>query len=108
MPVEWRQRPNPRYTGPLTITHGATPTLTFTLYTADDYDRTTRHIHLDPSAVVAVEEAERRPAFGGYHQVAVITLTTGDKFIVEDRARRAAKRIAEAKQAATAAGAETT
>jgi hypothetical protein len=78
--------------------------LTFTLYTADDYDRTTRHVHIDPSAVVAVEDAERRPAFGGYYQVAVITLATRDKYIVEDGARRAAKQIAEAQQAATAAG----
>lgn len=81
--------------------------LTFTLYTADDYDRTTRHVHIDPAAVVAVEEAERRAAFGGYHQVAVITLATSDKYTVEDGARRAGKRIAEAQQAATVAGTET-
>jgi hypothetical protein len=81
--------------------------LAFTLYTADDYDRTTRRIHIDPAAVVAVEEAERRPAFGGYYQVAVITLTTGDKYLVQDGARLVAKRIAEAQQAATATGAET-
>ncbi len=81
--------------------------LTFTLYTADDYERTRRHVHIDPSAVVSVEEAERRPAFGGWYQVAVITLVTGDKYIVEDGARLVAKRIAEAQQAATTAGAET-
>lgn len=80
--------------------------LTFTLYVGDDYDRAPRRVHIDPSAVVAVEEAERRPAFGGYHQVAVITLTTGDRYVVEDGARLVAKRIAEAQQA-TAAGAET-
>jgi hypothetical protein len=41
--------------------------LSFTLYTADDYDRSRRQVHIDPVAVVSVEEAERRPAFGGYH-----------------------------------------
>jgi hypothetical protein len=79
--------------------------LAFTLYTADDYDNSPRHVHIDPAAVVAVAETERRPAFGGAHAVAVITLATGDKYIVEDWQRRAAKRIAEAQQAA-AAGAE--
>jgi hypothetical protein len=82
--------------------------LSFTLYTADDYDNSARHVHIDPAAVVAVEETERRPAFpafGGAHAVAVITLATGDKYIVEDWRRRAAKQIAEAQQAAPA-GAE--
>ena len=60
--------------------------LTFALYTADDYERRTRRVHIDPAAVVSVEEAERRPAFGGWYQVAVIALATGDKFIVEDGA----------------------
>jgi hypothetical protein len=67
-----------------------------------------RHVHIDPAAVVAVAETERWPAFpafGGAHAVAVITLATGDKYVVEDGARRAAKQIAEAQQAA-AAGAE--
>jgi hypothetical protein len=58
--------------------------LTFNLYTADDYERRPRLVHIDPAAVVAVEEAERRPAFGGRYQVAIITLATGDKYIVED------------------------
>jgi hypothetical protein len=58
--------------------------LTFTLYTADDYDRRTRHVHIDPLAVASVEEAERRPAFGGYWCVAVITLVNGERFVVED------------------------
>jgi hypothetical protein len=81
--------------------------LTFTLYTADDYDRgSSRNVHIDPATVVSVEESERRPAFGGYWQVAVITLLTGDKFIVQDGVRKAAKRIDEAKQAATPAAAE--
>jgi hypothetical protein len=72
--------------------------LTFTLYTADDYGRRSRQVHIDPAAVASVEESERRPAFGGWYQVAIITLTTGDKHIVEDGARRAARQIAEAKR----------
>lgn len=56
-------------------------------------------IDADAAAVVSVEEAERRPAYSGYHQVAIITLATGDKFIVEDGSRTAARQIAEAKQA---------
>jgi hypothetical protein len=44
--------------------------LTFELYTANDYDRTRRVVHLDPAAVVSVEETERWPAFGA----AAITL----------------------------------
>jgi hypothetical protein len=59
-------------------------------------------VHIDPCAVIAAEEAERRPAFGGYQQVAVITLVTGDKHIVEDDPRRAAREIAEAKVEADA------
>ncbi len=74
--------------------------LTFSLYTADDYERSRRVVHIDPSAVISVEESERRPAFGGRDSVAIITLATGDKYIVEDGARRAAKAIAEAKTAA--------
>jgi hypothetical protein len=72
--------------------------LTFTLFCEDRGDR--RTVHIDPAAVASVEETERRRAFGGWHQVAVITLTTGDKHVVEDGARRAARQIDEAKVAA--------
>ncbi|MHB1421870.1 MAG: hypothetical protein ACYC3I_01480 [Gemmataceae bacterium] len=74
--------------------------LTFTVYTADDYDRTRRVVHIDPAAVISVEEDERRPAFGGYHPVAIITMATGDRFTVEDGSRSAARSIAKAKDAA--------
>jgi hypothetical protein len=77
--------------------------LTFTLYTADDYDRRTRHVHIDPLAVASVEEAERRPAFGGYWQVAVIVMVNGERFVVEDGARRVAKMVREAKEKAAGA-----
>jgi hypothetical protein len=71
--------------------------LTFTPYTADGYDRPTRHVHIDPLAVASVEEAERRPAFGGYWQVAVVTMMNGERFVVEDGARRPAKVVRDAK-----------
>jgi hypothetical protein len=73
--------------------------LTFTLYTADGHDNRSRQAHIDPAAVISVEEAERRPAYNGYHQVAVITMINGDKHIVEDGSRTAARKIAETKQA---------
>jgi hypothetical protein len=76
--------------------------LTFTLYNGDDFDRSRRIVHIDPLAVVSVEEAERRPAFGGYHHVAVITLVTEREYIVEDDPRRAAFEIADALEAADA------
>jgi hypothetical protein len=76
--------------------------LTFNLYTADDSERSHGVVHIDPIAVIAVEETERRAAFGGWYQVAVITLATGDKYVVEDEVRRAAREIAEAKEQAEA------
>jgi hypothetical protein len=72
--------------------------LTFSLYTAEDYLRSHGVVHIDPIAVVAVEEAERSPAFGDWSQVAIITLATGDKYVVKDGDRRAAREIAEAKE----------
>jgi hypothetical protein len=81
--------------------------LTFQLYTADDYDRTTGRPTSTRPPSWPSKETERRPAFGGWHQVAVITLATGDKYTVEDGVRQVAKLIAEAQQAAAAALAET-
>jgi hypothetical protein len=60
-----------------------------------------RVVHIDPCAVI-VEEAERRPAFGCYQQVAVITMVTGDKYTVEDGTRRVVREIAEAREAEVA------
>jgi hypothetical protein len=77
--------------------------LTFDLYSADDYERSRRTVHIDPAAVVFVEETERRPAFGGYHSVTIITLATGKEYVVEDGARKAAKQIAEARKQETTA-----
>ena len=71
--------------------------LTFTLYCDDFSPGPSRQVHIDPAAVASVEEDERRPAYRGWHQVAVIMLVTGKTFVVEDEARLAAKRIAEAK-----------
>jgi hypothetical protein len=76
--------------------------LTFKLCTADDFDRKVRAVHIDPAAVVAVEEAERCSPLGDCYPVAVITLATGDKYIVEDGTRKVARTIAQAKQLAEA------
>jgi hypothetical protein len=55
-----------------------------------------------PAAVASVEEGKRHPAFGGWHQVAVVTMVNRERFVVEDGARRAAKVIREAKAARSA------
>ena len=70
--------------------------LTFNLYTADEYARPHRVVHIDPATVASVEESERRPVFGDWYQVAVITLTTGDKYVVGDGSRSAVREVAEA------------
>jgi hypothetical protein len=54
----------------------------------------------DPLAVASAEVVERRPAFGGWWQVAVVTMMNGEWFVVEDGARRAAKVVREAKEKA--------
>jgi hypothetical protein len=76
--------------------------LTFTVNSEDrDGPRT---VHIDPAAVATVEEAERRPTFGGWHQVAIVTLTTGHRHVVEDGARTVARQVAAAKAAAVSGG----
>jgi hypothetical protein len=69
--------------------------LTFNLFTADEYTRSHRVVHIDPATVASVEESERHPAFGDWYQVAIITLMTGDKYVVEDGSRSAVREIAE-------------
>jgi hypothetical protein len=76
--------------------------LTFTLYAGDDYDRRTRQVSINPQFVASVEEAERRPAFGGWSFVAIIHLHDGKEHVVCDATRRVARMIAEAQQAAVA------
>jgi hypothetical protein len=69
--------------------------LKFALYD-EDAPRRSRRARIDPAAMVSIEGAERRPAFGGWHQIAVIAMVNGDDFVVEDEARRAARMIREA------------
>jgi hypothetical protein len=71
--------------------------LTFTLYD-EDTRGPSRSVHIDPAAVASVEEDLRRPAFGGWWQVAVITLANGERFVVADGARTAARLVREAKE----------
>ena len=75
--------------------------LRFTLYSEERGEL--RAVHIDPAEVASVVETERRPAFGGWHQVAVITLRCGTEHVVEDGSRRAAQQIREGKAAAAAA-----
>ncbi len=70
--------------------------LTFTLY-ADDHPPP-QAVEIDPAAVASVLEAARRPASGGWRSVAVISLTTGAKYTVEDDDRTAARLIQEARR----------
>lgn len=66
--------------------------LTFTL--VGDYDRETRHVYIDPAAVVAVKEYESRAAYGGYRAASEILLANGHKYDVYEHV---AKKIREAK-----------
>jgi hypothetical protein len=70
--------------------------LTFTLYD-EDARGPSRQVHIDPAAVASVAETACRPAFGGWHQVAVISMVNGERFTVEDGARTAARLVREAK-----------
>jgi hypothetical protein len=72
--------------------------LTFTLYNENLPRGRSEPVHIDPAAVIAARETERRPALSGYHQTAVITLVTGTEYVVEDGARRVAKEIREARE----------
>jgi hypothetical protein len=53
-------------------------------------------VHLNPAAIASITEQEHRHGNGELHKVAVITLTHGGRFIVEDDDRTAAQSIAEA------------
>jgi hypothetical protein len=75
--------------------------LTFALYREGRQDAD-RQVHIDPLAVAWVIETERRPPDAGRLQVAVLALSTGEVFIVEDGARTAARRVRQAKEGAAA------
>jgi hypothetical protein len=73
--------------------------LSFDLYTADDYDRTRRTVHVNAALVASVVETERRPAFGGSSPVAVIRMHDGAEHVVYDGARQVARQVADAQAA---------
>jgi hypothetical protein len=54
-------------------------------------------VHIDPVAVAAVVESDRRGA-GVPVPVALVTLSTGQEFTVEDPGRDVARRIWEARE----------
>jgi hypothetical protein len=60
-------------------------------------------VHIDPAAVAAVVESERRRA-GIPVPVALVTLPTGQEFIVEDLGRDVATHIREARAEGTDIG----
>jgi hypothetical protein len=53
-----------------------------------------RRVHIHPAEVASVVETEDRRAYGGWNQVALITMRNGEKFKVRDDARRVAPQIA--------------
>jgi hypothetical protein len=59
-------------------------------------------VNINPAFVASVEEAGRRPAFGGSSFVAVIHLHDGKEHVVYDATPRVARQIAEAQEAAVA------
>jgi hypothetical protein len=69
--------------------------LTFTFFS--DNPHATAEVHIDPTAVPTVVPSERRRA-GILVPVALVTLSTGQEFTVEDPGRDVAKRIREARQ----------
>ena len=69
--------------------------LTFNIFQEFPQD-TPRKVTIYPPHVVSVAETERRPSYGFYQKVAVITTMTGDKFTVYDDARNVAAQIYEA------------
>ncbi len=77
--------------------------LTFDIYPEDLTGRPAERVHVDPACVASVRETERRRAYGGYSPVAVLTMHDGERFVVYDGARAAARQVAEAQRGAGAA-----
>lgn len=71
--------------------------LTFTLY-CDSYSYVDRKIHINPEAVAAVVEGERRPRDSGSQKVATIRLLDGTEYCVQDSSRSVAYQIMAAKE----------
>jgi hypothetical protein len=67
--------------------------LTFTFFS--DAPHATAEVHIEPAAVATVVPSERRRA-GILVPVALVTLSTGQEFTVEDPGRYVARRIREA------------
>jgi hypothetical protein len=69
--------------------------LTFTFFSENPHPPA--EVHIDPAAVSTVAESQRRRA-GMLVPVALVTLSTGQEFTVEDPGRDVAKRIREARR----------
>ena len=72
--------------------------MTFTFFSEDPH--AAAEVHIDPAAVATVVESQRRRA-GILVPVALVTLSTGQEFTVEDPARDVAKRTREASREGT-------
>lgn len=77
--------------------------LTFSVFN-DSQSRASESVHVDPLRVAAVHETNRRPMDAFAQPVAIISLTTGERFTVYDYSRSVGRQIAEAKAAAAALG----
>lgn len=72
--------------------------LTFSAVT-DDARNVARQMVLDPNLVESVVESSLRPAgWGGYVDVAIITMASGEKHTVFDHSRDAVYRIRSARE----------
>lgn len=50
-------------------------------------------VRIDPAAVVAVVDERRQPSYGFERPVAVIHMSTGEKFVVDDEGRKVGEQI---------------
>lgn len=60
--------------------------LRFKLWNSDDCD--SGHVTVRPEFVVSVVETQRRRAYGGNNNVAIIRLSDGKEYCVEDDGRK--------------------
>lgn len=75
------------------------PVLRYRLWNSDDVDAGS--VVVDPFCVASVVETTRRRAYGGNNDVAIIRMTDGKEFVVEDGARKVSADIWHGKSFAT-------
>ena len=71
--------------------------LTFDLYSSERrYEKFT--VTVNPTFVESETESEKRPADSGWQQVAIVTMSSGERHTVLDHNRSVARQIAEAQE----------